>query len=259
LPDASARPTLLRIPFSHFCRKAEWGLTQAGIPYDTLDVALWQMKHARRANPKQGTVPVLRTTDEHVLMDSHDILVWAEAHRAASAMPLYPEGLRAQVEEWEHWAGDTVGPAVRREAYRVLHAHPGAARRYGAPLYFRFPFVAKRLFLAVLRHYKARRFEATDPPAIRAAIDKVARRLTTTGTGFLLGRDPTAADLAVAALFEPLALARGRYEGPALRLVEAYVARVRPVKTLRQVTRTVRERDWRGLELAAARSAEPAV
>lgn len=247
---AVARPVLLRIPFSHFCRKAEWGLTQAGIEYDALDVPLWKMKNAPRANPRQATVPVLRT-DEGVLMDSHDILVWADAHRADGRSPLYPEGVRADVEAWEAWAGDVVGPAVRREAYRALHRHPGTAASYGAPFYVRLPLVGKRLFLAVLKHYKARRFDDTDPPAIRQAIDKVARQLTLNGTGYLVGRHATAADHAVAALFEPLVLVRGRYDGPALRLVQAYIARVKPARTTRQVARAVRERDWRALELAA--------
>jgi glutathione S-transferase len=246
------RPVLLRIPFSHFCRKAEWGLTQAGIPYDTLDVALWQMKHARRANPRQGTVPVLQTPGDGVLMDSHDILLWADAHRSEGALPLYPDPLRSQVDEWEAWAGDVVGPAVRREAYRVLHRRPAASRAYGTPWYFRLPFVARRVFLNVLRHYKARRFEAADPPAIRAAIDKVARQLTLTGTGYLLGRHPTAADHAVAALLEPLALAQGSYDGPAWRLVAAYIGRVKPRRTTRVAGRRVTARDWTSLASAAA-------
>ncbi|HUR62821.1 MAG TPA: glutathione S-transferase N-terminal domain-containing protein [Candidatus Thermoplasmatota archaeon] len=245
-----ARPVLLRIPFSHFCRKAEWGLTQASIEYDTLDVKLWQMKHARRANPRQGTVPVLRT-DDGVLVDSHDILAWADAHRGEGAKPLFPEGIRSEVEAWEAWAGDEIAPAVRREAYRALHAHPSRGRAYGAPLYARLPFVGRRLVLAVLKHYKARRFEAADPPAIRAAIDRVAGQLTLTGTGYLLGPHATAADHAVAALLEPLALVREAYDGPGLSLVEAYVARVRPARTTRQDGRAVRERDWRALELAA--------
>jgi glutathione S-transferase len=245
------RPVLLRIPFSHFCRKAEWGLTQAGIAYDTRDVKLWQMKHARRANPRQGTVPVLETP-EGVLMDSHDILVWADAHRAPGAIPLYPEESRAEVESWERWAGEEVGPAVRREAYRALHRRPGASKAYGTPWHLRVPFVARRLFLNVLRHYKARRFEASDPPAIRAAIDKVARQLARTGTGYLVGRHATAADHTVAALFEPLSLAQGSYDGPAWRLVAAYVARVRPSRTTRVASRAVKPRDWASLGRAAA-------
>ncbi|MCA1810511.1 MAG: glutathione S-transferase family protein [Halobacteriales archaeon] len=240
---------LLRIPFSHFCRKAEWGLAQAGIPYDALDVPLWQMRHAWRANPRQGTVPVLRVP-EGVLMDSHDILAWADAHRVPAAAPLYPDGLRAEVEEWESWAGDVVGPAVRREAYRALHRHPGAARAYGAPTYTRIPLLSRRMFLAVLRHYKARRFEATDPPLLRAAVDRAAHQLTLTGTGYLLGRHPTAADHAVAALLEPLRLAKG-YDGPAWRLVSAYIERVKPRTTTLATARRVRRKDWDALEAAA--------
>jgi glutathione S-transferase len=250
------RPLLLRIPFSHFCRKAEWGLTQAGIPYDAVDVPLWRMRNAWRANPRQGTVPVLRTP-EGLLMDSHDILVWADAHRAPGAPPLYPDGLRQEVEAWEAWAGDVVGPAVRREAYRALHRRPRAARAYGAPLYTAIPVLSRRLFLGVLKHYKARRFEAADPPAIRAAIDRTARQLTLTGTGYLVGRHPTAADHAVAALFEPLALAKEGYGGPAWRLVEAYIERVRPRRTAIVGARGARERDWKEFEAAAAATPAP--
>ena len=50
-------PVLLRMPFSHFCRKAEWGLTQAGVPYRTLDVRLVRMRDQHRANPFPAKQP----------------------------------------------------------------------------------------------------------------------------------------------------------------------------------------------------------
>src|SRR5690349_21426716 len=102
-------PTLLRMPFSHFCHKAEWGLTQAGVPYRSLDVRLVRMNDLYRANP-EGTVPVLRVGNE-LLFGSHAVLRWVEAHKAPAAPSLYPPGLKPQVEAWESWADANLGSA----------------------------------------------------------------------------------------------------------------------------------------------------
>jgi glutathione S-transferase len=250
-------PVLLRIPFSHYCRKAEWGLTQAGIPYACLDVALRQMRHAARANPRQGTVPVL-VVGQRVLPDSHDILVWADEHRATAARPLYPSAVKLRVADWERWADEEIGPATRREAYRALHDRPGLAAHYEVPFWFRLP-PARRLYLGILKHYKARRFDAADPPAIQAALARVARRLRESGTGYLFGAHPTAADLATAALLEPLTMCaheRGHDRHPDWAFVRAFIERVRPPATTMVRRSRVRERDWRRLEaLHAARPA----
>lgn len=244
--SAPAQPTLLRMPFSHFCRKAEWALTAAGIPYRTLDVRLARMRDQYRANP-EGTVPVLRVGDE-LLFGSQAVLRWADAHRAPGAPPLYPPARAAEVEAWEAWAGSALGPAVRREAYRALHRRPGLAARHGLPLWMRTPF-ARRFYLAVLKLLKARRFEEEDAGVLRDGVARVARRVES--GGFLFGPHATAADLATAALLEPLlpaAKLRGYAGLPGWGAVEAYVARVRPARTTRTAGRRVREADWRELE-----------
>jgi len=258
-----AEPTLLRMPFSHFCRKAEWGLTQAGVPYRTLDVRLVHMGDLYRANP-EGTVPVLRVGDE-LLFGSHVVLRWADAHAAAGTPPLYPPGLKAQVEAWESWADTTLGAAVRREAYRALHEEPGlAAGHRDAPLWMRLR-LARGFYLKVLKLLKARRFEAADVAAVREAVGTIAAQLGRSGTGFLFGAQPTAADLATAAMLEPLlpgAARRGHDHVPGWAQVEAFVGRVRPARTTRAGGRRVREADWRGFELlngAARPAAMPAL
>ncbi|HJQ93893.1 MAG TPA: glutathione S-transferase, partial [Candidatus Thermoplasmatota archaeon] len=182
-----AGPVLLRMPFSHFCRKAEWALTQAGIPYTTLDVRLVKMADQRRANP-EGTVPVLRVGDE-LLFGSHAVLRWAEANKASPAPSLYPPDVRPQVEAWESWADTTLGSAVRREAYRALHDRPALAARHGLPLWMRTPF-ARRFYLGVLKLLKARRFEADDRSAVEGAVATIAAQLGRSGTGFLFGPQP---------------------------------------------------------------------
>lgn len=251
------RPVLMRIAFSHFCRKAEWGLTQAGIAYEALEVPLARMGNARRANPAHGTVPVLRVGGR-LLSDSHAILVWADEHRASHAAPLYPEDHALAVARWELWAGEELAPPVRREAYRALHAHPGLGKRYGLPLTLRAPVVAKRIFLAVLKHYKARRFEAEDPDSVRAAMAKVDARLQGNATGYLFGEHCTAADIATAAFLEPLTLLDAYHAEPSWPGLLEYVNRVRPNATQCAGVRRVREADWRAWEaLAKASLASP--
>jgi glutathione S-transferase len=232
------------MPFSHFCRKAEWGLTQAGVPYRTLDVRLVKMKDLFRANP-EGTVPVLRVGDE-LLFGSHAVLRWAEAHKVPSAASLYPASIKAQVEAWEAWADSTLGSAVRREAYRALHESPSLAAGHGLPLWMRTPF-ARRFYLTVLKVLKARRYDAEDPVTIRAAVDTIAAQLGRTGTGFLFGAKPTAADLATAALLEPLvpaAALRGYQTLPGWKAVAQHVERVRPTATTRTTSHRITEKDW---------------
>lgn len=244
-----APPTLLRIPFSHFCRKAEWGLTQAGLPYDALDVRIWDMAHTHRVNP-HGTVPVLRVGD-HLLQDSHDILVWADEHRDPSHPALYPQGQRLAVADWETRMGQSAGAATRLEAYRALQAEPGRGKRYDLPLSLRVPPVARRVFLGVLKHYKARRSEATDPGVVRSAIEETAARLEATGTGYLFGAQPTAADVTTAALLEPcrLFIDSPAYQGVGgWDIVDDFVTRVKPQTTTLRRSRRVKEADWRAWE-----------
>lgn len=251
MPSPDAVPVLLRIPFSHFCRKAEWGLTQARIPYDALDVAVWQMRNAPRANPKGGTLPVLRIGDR-LLMDSHDILVWADEHRDHATAALYPESCKLKVAGWESWAGTVVGPAVRRESYRALHEDPSLGKGYDLPLAMRLPIVARRMYLGILKHYKARRFEAEDPATLRQALARIAARLH--GHDYLFGPLPTAADIATAALFEPLTLIaerKGYAQEPGWETVKGLIDRVRPATTTLRGARPVRGRDWDEWEAVA--------
>lgn len=243
MPD---RPILLRIPFSHFCRKAEWGLTHAGIDYDALDVKLWEMKNAKRANPREGTVPVMRVGDK-LVFGSHEVMAWAEGHKAPDALPLYPPKWAVQVGLWEAWADESLGPVTRREAYRELHKRPKTFRGYpDVKLWMTLP-PARRLYLAVLKNYKARRFDDTDPTAVRSIIQKVFERLAKAGTDYLFVDYPTAADYATAALLEPLlpcAVPRGYDAEPGWGELEDFVRRVKPVGTTLRQRRRVRERDW---------------
>lgn len=220
---------LLRIPFSHFCKKVEWALTRKGIPYSAKDVTLFQMQRAHRFTP-HGTVPTL-AADELLLGDSHDILEWLE--RVAPSPPLYPKVWAKQVREWEAWADEEVAPVVRRQAYRLLHRNPRLAKRFGAPFWMR-TRLAKRVYLAILKHYKARRYDDTDPEALVAAFGRIGTQLEHQQTGLLFGEDVTAADIACAALVEPAIILADELEldvHPAYSVVSQWLDHVRPMKT----------------------------
>jgi glutathione S-transferase len=243
------RPVLLRIPFSHFCKKAEWGLTQAGIAYDTLDMSpKGRMQIGRVA--QDGTVPVM-LVDGIMIEGSDKILTWAAAHAAPGTDPLYPEALRTQVQEWEVWAGEAVGPVARREAYRVAYNHPSRLTRRRAV------HMMARLFraqvLGVLKYYKVRRFDDHDRDTVPKIVANVVDELRRQGTGFLVGSRPTAADVAVAALAQPFLYAEPARDYAALDGWDefaTYVRRVGPRRTTRRRRRWMTERRWRQVERA---------
>lgn len=247
-----ARPTLIRIPWSHFCQKAEWGLTQAGIRYDTLDVGVTGLRKIPRIS-SEDTVPVL-LVDGRLIEGSDKILTWASENAAEGTSPLYPEALRAQVQEWEMWAGEAVGPATRREAYRVVYKRPNKVSRN--PLLHVALRVARPLVLNVMKYYKSRRFDEHDREAIPAIVANVSEELARQGTGYLVGTHATAADHAVAALLRPLIYTSGGHEhtaSPGWPAIEDYVARVKPKKTSRVRRRAMTERQWRRIEAIARR------
>lgn len=252
-------PALVRIPFSHFCRKAEWGLTQAGIPYDGWNL----LPHATLRLPpmtRHGLVPIL-LGQEGMIEGSDRILAWADQHAASGTPPLYPDRVADDVRDWEDWAGDVAGPVARREAYRVAHDDPGgftdrrtihAAARLARPY-----------SLGILKHLKARRYEDEDAAAVPSIVERIVERLDTTGTGYLFTDHPTAGDIATAALMEPLVWASpGReYAGiEGWNRVQTFIGRVRPPSSTRRRSLWMRKKQWRvlGRWSEEHRSDEPA-
>lgn len=243
------RPVLLRLPFSHYCRKAEACLSQAGIGYDALDVGLRRMPVPVAA----GTVPVLRVGDA-LLTDSADIVRWADRNAAPGTVPLRASD--PAVRAWMDWADEVVGPLARRQAYRCIHANPAAftdrrllrlALRLGRPLVLR-----------VLKAYKMRRFEEADRAEGPRVVARIADGLADAGTGHLVGDHATAADLTVANLVDPLVRV-GAWAGldrePGWGAVAAFVAAHR-VPSTRRGRRRARTRDLRAWA-ALGRTGEP--
>ncbi len=240
-------PVLLRIPFSPYCRKAEWALSQAGIAYRSLDVLPTGMTQIERANP-HGMVPMMVDGDTPVF-GSERITRWAADHARPDTPPLFPESWSQSIEEWEAWADNHIGPIARREAYRVAYNQPFKLTR--KPLVRVVARVARPQVLGILKFYKARRFDDEDEQAIPELLARIGKQLDQSGTGYLFGPRPTAADLATAAMVETLT-----YAEPARKYAEmdgwmqatAHLERVRPAKLSRVGRRWIREKDWQWLE-----------
>ncbi len=263
--SAPPRPALLRLRFSHYCRKAEACLVQAGVPYDALDLGLRHFPIPVGA----GTVPALRVRGpggadgpdgpaDWLLSDSADVADWADAHAAPGTLPLRTD--EPAVRDWTAWADAEVGPVARRQAYRCAYHDPRAFAGGRIPL-----AVALRLWrplvLRVLKAYTVRRFEAHDAEAGPRIVARVADGLAANDAGggrFLVGDHATAADHAVANLLWPL-VRTGTWVGldaePGWDAVAAYVRanRLRGEHAMRR--RRARSRDldaWSSLEAGPA-------
>jgi glutathione S-transferase len=242
-------PVLLRLPFSHYCRKAEWGLTLAGIDYVTLDVDLPGMRQVKRANPLQRTVPVL-VHGKDLVHGSHAILRWCDAQRTDDFPALYPESNKKAIFEWEKWVDDEVGPVVRRLAYRVLARDPAV---YGRTRWQKFNLRMRRpMFKVVARYLKCNEHAKQDDEAIQRIVDKIATRLNKAQTGYLFDDKPTGADIATAALVEPLLRVDKVWlldEHPGWSQVKEFIQKVKPPKQRRISARRIKEKDWKAFEL----------
>lgn len=193
---------LITIPISHYCERARWALSYAGMAFEE-DRHLQAFHRKALAPYSLKTVPVLIDGDA-VFPDSNAIIEHV-AHRVPS---LYPEGHRAEVEAWEARVEDDFGVEVRRFAYAELLPHPRFLHRYnghGAPLWQRasfrvmYPFVSDR----VARYLKVvpEKVEA-GLKVIESVLDAVEQQLD--GGEYLVGDAFTAADLTFCALGAPL-------------------------------------------------------
>jgi glutathione S-transferase len=232
-------PTLVTIPFSHFCEKARWALDHARIAYrEEGHLPGFHRFAVRRACGKAGSVPVLVLEGERALDDSPLILRWADG-RAPGDRKLFPSDVAAREEALalERRLDVEFAPHVRRFAY--FHLLPDrtatlelmriatpplehAAARAGLPL-------LRRLLRRVMRIDAEHTLRSRDK--IRTVFDEVSRRLSD-GRPYLMGDRFGAVDIAFAAFTSPLFAppehpVRGRTQAPRAQPLLTEVAALR--------------------------------
>lgn len=205
-------PTLLTIPFSHFCEKARWSLDAAGVAYKEEGHCPALHRPAVRRAGGRGSVPVLVLEDRTVLDDSPLIVRHADA-RAPGDRKLLPAAGAAldEATALEGHLDRDLGPHTRRFVYH--HLLPDRAQTLR--LFDRKTPLAERaavhLAFPLLRRFM-RRFMRIDAPRalesrdrVRRVFDEVGERLKD-GRPYLMGDRFGALDITFAALAAPVLL-----------------------------------------------------
>ena len=201
---------LITIPMSHYCEKARWGLTHAGVGY--VEEAHLQVFHYRavRRYSRLGMVPVL-ITNTSAIADSTTILKFLD-QQLPEPRKLYPESLRTEIEQLEEQFDETLGVETRRWVYfQYMKAPMGEVLRTAAQGTPRWQRIVAPLLLPIMRMYLNRHLAITRDnveqglSTISESFDQVAARLGD-GRRYLLGDRFTAADLTFACMAAPILL-----------------------------------------------------
>jgi len=193
---------LITIPFSHYCDKARWALDRCGVPYEE-DGHLPMFHYRATRNAGGRSVPVL-ITPERVLVDSTDIVAWADSHKPGTLIPEDSADALALEDDFDR----QLGPATRRWAYAQLlpQRRADAALTADVP---RWQAVALRAVRPVAARLLKRSLAIT-PEGVDRSRKKIAEtfaRVTerlADGRRFLAGDRFTVADLTFAALASPI-------------------------------------------------------
>ena len=205
---------LITIPISHYCEKARWALDHAELPYrEERHIQGIHRLAARRAGGG-ATVPVLVTRDG-AIGESHEILLWSDAH-VAGERRLFPDApaARAEVESLCGRFDERLGPPGRRLVYVHMFRQPKlvfAFNDQGVPAW---EDATLRAGWPLLKRYVARALgivpgtEAADESTVFGELDHAAELLSD-GRSYLCGESFGAADLTFAALCAPVIVPPG--------------------------------------------------
>jgi glutathione S-transferase len=195
---------LIQIPFSHNCVKVRVALERKHLACEIEDIKPTDRGPVFRASG-QGLVPVLLDGGKTVA-DSTAILLYLEDRYPDPALVPSDPARRAECLVLEDWADRAFMALTRRIAYHNVLSSPGKLGRMFFP---NSSAVKRRVQEHFARKIVARRFRITpegyprDAAEARAAAALAVARL---GAGpYLLGREFTIADVALATMSAPLA------------------------------------------------------
>jgi glutathione S-transferase len=191
---------LIQIPFSHNCVKVRVALTLKGLAYETHDISPVSRKAVVAASG-QGLVPVLLDEGRAITDSTRIVLHLEERHPHPPLVPFNPDE-RAECLLLEDWADQAFMALSRRVAYNTVIAIPG---RLAALFFPEDNAPARWIKERIARRKVAQRFGLN---ARRHAGDVVeAKRLAGLalarlgGAPWLMGSQPTLADVALATLY----------------------------------------------------------
>lgn len=199
-----AAPTLVTITFSHFCEKVRWALDHAKIDYrESGHLPIFHVLAVRRYGGWRS-VPAL-VTDEGVINDSTNILGWIDKH--ASHVHLYGRSPdeRREIERFEDFCDEQLGPHTRRWAYFYLLPNRDLTIEMTKEESPAFEHAALRVVFPLARKMMRRAMKIDEAGAARSlkkieeVFADVEKRLAD-GRKYLVGEGLSAADITFASL-----------------------------------------------------------
>lgn len=199
--------TLYQFPISHFCEKVRWALAYKKLDYKIVN--LLPGFHAKKMMELVGkhSVPVL-VDGEKAIAESSAIISHLDNKYPEHQLTPTHSTLKEEAMEWENFADKEIGVHVRRIAYHTLLEHPEIVIKFftqGGPWYGR--FLIKMIFPKLrkkMRYLMDINDESVKKSKIgfEEALKRVCTRLE--NNQFLVGKQFSRADLAVASLMAPL-------------------------------------------------------
>ncbi len=207
---------LYSIFFSHYVEKARWALERFGVPYREkrylplfhFPPVIWARRGRGGSRDRASSpfsTPLLMTETGEAIQDSGDICRWASDRFAPEGTGLYPD---REVEAWEQYLHDKLGPHTRRVIYHfalgsrrdmMLLAQRNVGKKQVALFRACYPLftVSMSKALSINPVKSARSWDRCRE--VFAEID--ARRQ---GRTYLVGDRFTAADLSLACMASPV-------------------------------------------------------
>ncbi|MEQ1484684.1 glutathione S-transferase family protein [Methyloglobulus sp.] len=199
--------TLYQFPISHYCEKVRWSLDHKSLNYQIKNLLPGLHTLTTKKLSQSSSLPIL-VHDGKAIQNSSDILTYLDTQFPQNPLTPEDETLKQEAADWEKFADEQIGIAVRVVCYHVLLDHPEIVipffahngHWYGSYL---LKAISPKLLLVMRKGMNINAETAeTANKQLGFALDKIHSRLQ--DQPFLVGEQFTRADIAVASLLAPL-------------------------------------------------------